>query len=163
MSTPIFALSKKDLVYPLRTTIAAVLALLAARVLGLHEVYWAPISALVVVQSDFGSSLLMSWHRLAGTALGVVVGALLAEMVGRNVMVYGFGVLGVGLLAAVLRLERPANRFAAIALTIVLLIVRADPAWVVALHRSIEVSAGIVTGLFLSALWPEQSANSPGK
>src|SRR5438552_2703499 len=48
---------KERLVYPARTTMAAVLALLAAQALGLAEVWWAPISALVVVQSDFGSSL----------------------------------------------------------------------------------------------------------
>ena len=96
--------------YPARTTIAAVVALLAARALGLPEVWWAPISALVVVQSDFGSSLAVSWHRLAGTALGAFVGALLAAHFGRSVMVFGFGVFGIGLLLAALRLERPANR-----------------------------------------------------
>src|SRR5580693_8193747 len=142
MKTPLFASLKQGLVYPLRTTIAAVLALLAARVLGMPEVYWAAISAVVVVQSDFGSSLLMSWYRLAGTALGACVGALLAATAGRSVVVFGIGVLGVGLLSAALRLARPANRFAAIAFTIVLLIARPEPAWVVALHRFIEVSAG---------------------
>jgi uncharacterized membrane protein YgaE (UPF0421/DUF939 family) len=156
MKTPLSASLKKRLVYPARMTIAAVLALLAARGLGLREVHWAAISALIVVQSDFGSSLLLSWHRLAGTALGAFVGALLAETLGRDVIVFGLGVFGVGLLSAALRLERPANRFAAIAFTIVLLIARAEPAWVVALHRFIEVSAGIVAGLLLSALWPEQ-------
>jgi uncharacterized membrane protein YgaE (UPF0421/DUF939 family) len=159
MKTQRYASLKKSLVYPLRTTIAAVLALLAARMLGMPEVHWAVISALVVVQSDFGSSLLMSWHRLAGTALGAFVGALLAESVGRSVIVFGLGVLGVGLLSAALRLDRPANRFAAITFSIVLLIARAEPAWVVALHRFAEVSAGIVAGLLLSALWPEQQTS----
>ncbi len=46
--------------------------------------------------------------------------------------------------------------FAAITLSIVLLVARAEPAWVVALHRFLEVSAGIVAGLLLSAVWPEQ-------
>ena len=69
-------------------SIAAVLALLVARALGLPEVQWAPISALVVVQSDFGSSLTMSWHRLAGTALGAFVGALLAARFGRGVIIF---------------------------------------------------------------------------
>jgi uncharacterized membrane protein YgaE (UPF0421/DUF939 family) len=89
MKTKFFTWSKTSHIYPLRTTIAAVLALLAARMLGMPEVHWAVISALVVVQSDFGSSLLMSWHRLAGTALGAFVGALLAESVGRSVIVFG--------------------------------------------------------------------------
>ena len=147
---------KERFVYPARTTLAAVLALLAARALGLPEVWWAPISALVVVQSDFGSSLAVSWHRLAGTALGAFVGALLAARFGRGVIIFGLGVFGIGLLSAVLRLERPANRFAAIAFSIVVLVGRAESAWVVALHRFLEVSAGIVAGLLLSALWPEQ-------
>ena len=147
---------KERLVYPARTTIAAVVALLAARASGLPEVWWAPISALVVVQSDFGSSLTVSWHRLAGTALGAFVGALLAAHFGRSVIVFGLGVFGIGLLSAALRLERPANRFAAIAFSIVVLVARAESAWVVALHRFLEVSTGIVAGLLLSALWPEQ-------
>jgi uncharacterized membrane protein YgaE (UPF0421/DUF939 family) len=151
-----FASLKQSLVYPARTTIAAVLALLAARALGLREVWWSPISALVIVQSDFGSSLAISWQRLAGTALGASTGAPLAAYFRPGVLVFGLGVLGVGLLSAALRLERPANRFAAIALSIVMLVAGAEPAWVLALHRFFEVSAGIVAGLLLSALWPEQ-------
>jgi uncharacterized membrane protein YgaE (UPF0421/DUF939 family) len=133
------------------------LALLAARALGLSEVWWAPISALVVVQSDFGSSLAISWHRLVGTALGAFVGAALAARFGRNVIVFGLGVFGIGLLSAVLRLDRPANRFAAIAFSIVFLVANDESAWVIALHRFVGVSAGIVAGLLLSALWPEQT------
>jgi Fusaric acid resistance protein family len=102
---------KQRLVYPLRTTIAAVLALLVAHVVGLREVYWAAVSAIIVVQSDFGSSLLISWQRLAGTAIGAAIGAALAQCAVRNALVYGGGVLGVGVLSAVLRLDRPANRF----------------------------------------------------
>jgi uncharacterized membrane protein YgaE (UPF0421/DUF939 family) len=160
MKTQLSASLKKSLVYPLRTTIAAVLALLAARMLGMPEVHWAVISALVVVQSDFGSSLLISWHRLAGTALGAGVGALLAAYFGSSVIVFGLGVFGVGLLSAALRLERSANRFAGIALAIVLLATPANPAWIIALHRFIGVSVGILAGLFLSALWPEQQTTN---
>lgn len=162
MKNSFFLLSKKNLSYPVRTALAALLALLAAHVLGFREIYWAPISAVIVVQSNFGSSLLMSWHRLAGTALGVVMGALLAETAGRSAIVFALGVLVVGLLSVILRLEQPANRFAAIAFTIVLLVVRAEPPWVVALHRFIEVSTGIASGLILSALWPEPQT-SPEK
>jgi uncharacterized membrane protein YccC len=152
---------KHSLIYPLRTTVAAVLALVIAELVGLREVYWAPISALVVVQSSFGASLLMSWHRLAGTAVGASVGALLAATGQRSLLVYACGLVGIGLLSAALRFDRPANRFAAITFTIVLLIVRPDPAWVIALHRFIEVSTGIVAGLVLSAVWPERLADQP--
>jgi uncharacterized membrane protein YgaE (UPF0421/DUF939 family) len=157
--TPVPSL-KHRLVYPVRTTTAALLALFAAHLVGLQEVHWAAISAIIVVQSDFGASLLISWHRLAGTALGALVGAVFAIWTGRGVIVFGVGVLAVGVLSAVLRLDRPANRFGAIAFTIVLLLPRAEPAWIVALHRFVEVSTGIVAGLILSAAWPEQETSA---
>jgi hypothetical protein len=37
-----------------------------------------------------------------------------------------------------------------------MLIHYARPAWVVALHRFVEVSVGIIVGLALTALWPER-------
>jgi|SRR6266850_1025269 len=147
---------KAWLVSPARTTMAAVLALVAARALGLREVWWAVMSALVVVRSDFGSSVTNSWHRLAGTALGALGGALLAAHFGPGVIVFALGVFGICLLSVALRLERPADRFAAVALSFVLLAARAGSAWVLALHRFLEVSTGIGAGLILSALWPEQ-------
>src|SRR5579862_999594 len=155
MKTHKLAVLGGKFLYPARTTVAAVAALLAARALGMAEYYWASVSAVIVVQSDFGSSLLVSWQRLAGTALGAALAAAAAESLGRGVVVYACGVLGAGLLSVVLRLGRPANRFTAIAFTIVFLVQRNEPAWVVAVHRFVEVALGIVAGLLLSALWPE--------
>jgi len=139
--------------------LAALLALLVARALGLREVWWAVMSALVVVRSDFGSSVTNSWHRLAGTALGALGGALLAAHFGPSAFAFGLGVFGIGLLSSALGLGQPANRFGAIAFSIIVLIARAESAWVIALHRFLEVSVGIVAGLLLSALWPEQQTD----
>ena len=154
MKTPKLASLKHNLVYPARTTIAAVLALLAARMVGLPESYWAPISALVVVQPDFHTALTSAWQQFAGTALGAAAGALFVARFQPSATVFGLGVLGLGLLSATLKLDHAANRIAAIALAIVFLVARTQPAWVVALHRFFEVSTGVVVGLLLSALWP---------
>ena len=162
MKTPKLAFLKHDLVYPARTTIAAVLALLAARMVGLPEFYWAPITALVVVQPDFQTALTSAWQQLAGTAVGAVAGALLVAHFEPGATAFGFAVLGVGLLSATLKLDHAANRIAAIALAIVFLIARTQPAWVVALHRFLEVSTGIVVGLLLSALWPARDPINQG-
>ncbi len=156
MKSPFLSSLGKRLVYPTRMAIAAVLAVVGAKALGLPEFFWAPVTAVVVMQSDFGSSLLIAWQRLVGTALGAAVGALVAQSLGQGLLVYGLGVAAVSFLAAMLRMESPASRFAAIAFTIVLLIIRAEPAWVVALHRFVEVSMGIVAGLVVTAIWPEQ-------
>jgi uncharacterized membrane protein YgaE (UPF0421/DUF939 family) len=135
--------------------LAAIAALLAARLLTLPESYWAAITALIVVQPDFRATLRISWQRLIGTAIGAGVGAVFASLFGRLVPIYALGLLVVGLVSTVLRLGRPANRFAGIAFSIVFLVVKVEPAWQIAVHRFIEVSIGILSGLVLSAIWPE--------
>jgi uncharacterized membrane protein YccC len=37
-----------------------------------------------------------------------------------------------------------------------MLIVKTQPTWIAAIHRFVEVSVGIVIGLAISAVWPQQ-------
>ena len=37
----------------------------------------------------------------------------------------------------------------------VMLVARAEPAWMIAIYRFLEVSVGIAVGLLLTAVWPE--------
>jgi uncharacterized membrane protein YccC len=159
MKTPQFASLKKSLVHPAKMTVAAALALLAAKVVGLPEIYWAPIAALIVVQSAYNAMIVTSWLLLVGTAFGAGAGALLATQIGPGVVALALGVFGIGLLSAILRLDQRVTHFAAIALLIVLLIGPANEAWVRALHRFGEFSAGIIVGLIISALWPEEQTS----
>jgi uncharacterized membrane protein YccC len=62
----------------------------------------------------------------------------------------------IGLLSFCFRLEKTAYRYASVTLTIIVLIPRTNPAWIVALHRFIEVSVGIVVALLVVAIWPER-------
>ena len=72
--------------------------------------------------------LALAWQRFAGTALGAVAGRPDRHVpVHANWMVYGAGILVCGILSALLRLGS-AYRFAAITLTIVLLIAHAASA-----------------------------------
>jgi uncharacterized membrane protein YgaE (UPF0421/DUF939 family) len=158
MNTKQAALLKKSFVHPARTTLAAALALIAAHVLGLHEVYWAPISTLIIMQSTLGASLTISWQRFLGTILGSALGALLVTFFGSSLAAYSVGVFVLGLLCAALKLEN-AYRFAGITLTVIMLIAHSEPAWVMAAHRCVEVSLGIVVGVIVSALWPELGAS----
>jgi uncharacterized membrane protein YgaE (UPF0421/DUF939 family) len=87
-----------------------------------------------------------------GTALGAVVGAVIATFFRPNWIVYGAGIFVCGILCALLRLGS-AYRFAAITLSIVLLIAHQRPPWVVATHRFVEVSLGIAVALLVAALW----------
>ena len=102
-----FSEFRQSLVHPARTTIAAALALMVARLLTLPEAYWAPISTLIVMQSTLGAALTISGQRLAGTALGCVAGALLMAGFGPSLPAYGGGVFALGLLCIALGLDRP--------------------------------------------------------
>jgi uncharacterized membrane protein YgaE (UPF0421/DUF939 family) len=137
-----------------RTTVAAVVAFLLARLLKLPEYYWAPISTIVVIQSAI-PPLTLGWQRFVGTALGAALGAALATYLTPSALVYGLGILLCGLLAFLLRVGG-AYRFAGIALSIVLLIPHTRPPWIIGLHRFLEVSLGIAVALVVTTVWPRR-------
>ncbi len=146
-------LGRRALVHSARTAVAAVLSLVVARVLGLPEAYWATITTLIIMQSTWGAALTVSEQRLAGTAVGAVMAALLTTYFGSNLIAFGLGVFALGLICAALRLE-DAYRLASVTLAIVMLITRTKQAWIVAAHRFVEVAVGIAVGLALTAVWP---------
>jgi len=138
-----------------RTTIAAAVSLLLARLLKLPEFYWAPISAIVIIESTIDPRTL-AWQRFAGTALGAALGALIATFFSSSALLYAAAIFLCGLLCSLLRI-RSAYRFAAITLSIVLLIAHQRPAWIVAAHRFVEVSVGIAVALALAEVWPNRA------
>jgi uncharacterized membrane protein YgaE (UPF0421/DUF939 family) len=149
-----------SLVHVARTAVAAVMSYLIARLFRLPEAYWAPISTLIGMRSTLGAALPVSVQYFAGTAVGAAVGAVAATYFSESVWVFGVAVLIVGLLCALLRVERGAYRYAATTLVIVMLVTRSTSAWQIAIHRFFEVSIGIAVGLVLSALWPERQSAS---
>jgi uncharacterized membrane protein YgaE (UPF0421/DUF939 family) len=153
--TDTYKLTREALLDTVRTTIAAVVSMLLARMLKLPEYYWAPISAIVIIESTIDPRTL-SWQRFAGTALGAALGALIATFFPSNALVYAAAIFLCGVFCALLRL-RGAYRFAAITLSIVLLVAHQRPAWIVASHRFLEVSLGIGVGLVVAELWPRRA------
>jgi uncharacterized membrane protein YgaE (UPF0421/DUF939 family) len=151
------------LVHSARTAVAAVVSVLAARLFRLPETYWAAITTLVITQSSLGAALTVSWQRFVGTALGAVVGAIVASQFGPHVLVFGTSVFILGLLCALARSDQSAYRFGGITLAIVLLVPRTGPAWQTAIHRFAEVSIGIGVALILAWVWPETEVTPPAK
>jgi uncharacterized membrane protein YccC len=150
------------LVHSVRTAVVAVASLLVARSLRMPQAYWAPITSLVVTQSSFGAALAVSWARFFGTALGAVVGGIVASYFQPRVVVFGACVVLLGLLCHVVRADRSAYRFGGITLAIVLLVPRTAPPWQMAFARFAEVSIGIVVALLFAWAWPEkESTTSP--
>jgi len=143
------------LVHSLRTAVAAVTSVLAARLFRLPETYWAPITTLVIAQSSLGAAFKVSSQRFAGTALGALAGGIVASYFGPHVLIFGATVFILGSLCAVPQLDRSAYRFGGVTLAIVMLVPRTDPAWLIAFHRFAEVSIGIGVALLLAWMWPE--------
>ena len=152
--------------HSIRTAAAATLAVVVARLVEMPEAYWAAIATLVVMQSTLGATLTLSVERIVATAVGASVGALESNYFGANLAAFMLAIFFIGLLSFGFRLERTAYRYASVTLTIIVLIPRANPAWIVALHRFIEVSVGIIVALVVVGLWPERSpipAKNPGE
>ncbi|MGA9883661.1 MAG: FUSC family protein [Candidatus Acidiferrales bacterium] len=149
---------KRELMHAVRTTVAATGALLIARLLRLPEAYWAAITTMIVMQSTLGAAWTISKQRLAGTAIGTGLAALLATYLGASWAVFGGGVLVAGVICAVLAVGRNAYRYSGITVAIIVLVTTSDPYWLVAVHRLVEIALGIAVALAITAAWPEAEA-----
>jgi hypothetical protein len=143
--------------HSVRTALAATASVIVARLVQMPEAYWAAIATLVVMQSSLGATLTLSIERIVATAVGASVGAVESNYFGANLAAFLLAIFVVGLLSFGFRLEKTAYRYASVTLTIIVLIPRSNPAWIVALHRFIEVSVGIIVALLVVAIWPERS------
>jgi uncharacterized membrane protein YgaE (UPF0421/DUF939 family) len=143
--------------HSVRTAVAATVSVVVARLVEMPEAYWAAIATLVVMQSSLGATLALSIERVIATALGASVGALESNYFGANLIAFLVAICLIGLISYGFRLEKTAYRYASVTLAIIVLIPRSNPAWMIALHRFIEVSVGIVVALAVVAVWPEQT------
>lgn len=147
-----------SIAHSIRTAIAATVSVIVARLIQMPEAYWAAIATLVMMQSTLGATLTLSLERIVATAVGASIGAVEANYFGANLIAFMLAIFFIGLVSFVFRLEKTAYRYASVTLAIIVLIPRTNPAWIVALHRFIEVSVGIIVALIGVALWPERSA-----
>ncbi|HTS10677.1 MAG TPA: FUSC family protein [Candidatus Limnocylindrales bacterium] len=154
-------LTRDWLIHSVRSAVAAAVSLLIARAFRLPESYWAPLTTIVVMQSTLGAAWTPSVQRFLGTALGAAFGDVVATYLPSNVLVFTVGIFVLGLICALLGLDRSAYRFSGITLAIVLLVAHNRTPWIVALHRFFEVSVGIIVGLAISALWPQKPSAAP--
>jgi uncharacterized membrane protein YccC len=144
-----------SITHAMRTAVAATVSVVIARLVQMPEAYWAAIATLVVMQSTLGATLTLSIERIVATLVGASVGALEANFFGPNLVAFAVAIFLIGVLSIVFRLEKTAYRYASITLAIIVLIPRSAAPWMIALHRFIEVSVGIIVALAVVALWPE--------
>jgi uncharacterized membrane protein YgaE (UPF0421/DUF939 family) len=140
----------------IRTALAAVLASWIAGLLHLPGGYWAAISAIVVMQSEVGATVMASRDRLAGTAMGAVVGLLTSFVWHHSILMFGLAVLLVMMLCTALHYKN-AGRLGGVTVAIIVLIPYPGPLWHIALQRFLEVSLGILISLFVAVAWTQAS------
>jgi uncharacterized membrane protein YccC len=143
-------------IHSIRTAGAATVSVCLAHLIGMPEAYWAAISTLVVMQSTFDATVTLSIERIVATALGASLAAVESTYFGSNLVVFALAIFLLGVLSFVLRLEKTGYRYASVTLTIIVLIPRIGAPWVIAAHRFIEVSIGIVVALVVVAIWEER-------
>jgi uncharacterized membrane protein YgaE (UPF0421/DUF939 family) len=150
-------INRDSLLDAVRTALAAVVAMLLGRLLGMPEYYWAPISTIVIMQSTL-PVMTHGWQRFLGTALGAILGIAFASLTHpvttlSFAALYALGVFLCGVVTFLVGVGG-AFRFAAITLSIIFLISRRAAPWIAGWHRFLEVSLGIAVAVVFSRLWP---------
>ena len=138
------------LLLAVKTAMAAGICYWLARLVGLQDGYWGSISAIIVLQSNVGSTVTASRDRLIGTLIGAGFGAVFS-LLGEGLWVYLLAVVAAMVTCSLLGLKN-SSRLAAVTVTILMLVHRTGSNWTLPLHRVIEVLLGIVVALAISTL-----------
>jgi len=141
---------KRLVVHAAKTALAATLCWWLAHLLGLHDGYWGSISAIIVMQSNVGSTVSASRDRILGTIIGAVFGFSFS-LFGALPWNYILAVLTAMLVCGLLGLKS-SSRLAGVTITIVMLVEKTGPRWSLARDRVIEVMLGIFIALAVTTL-----------
>jgi uncharacterized membrane protein YccC len=142
---------KRLLIHAGRTALAAALCWWIALQFGLTDGYWGAISAIIVLQSNFGATINASRDRILGTIVGAAFGFAFSFF-GVLPWNYILAVLCAVILCGLLGL-RNSSRLAGVTISIVMLVQKGGPHWVLALHRVGEVFLGILIAILVSTLF----------
>jgi uncharacterized membrane protein YccC len=141
---------KRLLIHAAKTALAAGLCWWLATRFGLHEGYWGSISAIIVLQSNVGSTVNASRDRLLGTLIGALLGfsfSLFGALPWNYILAIIVAVIVCGLLGL-----RSSSRLAGVTITIVMLVEKTGSHWTIALDRVGQVVLGIVVALTVTTL-----------
>lgn len=140
---------RRLLIQAAKTALAAALCWWIALRFGLHDGYWGAISAIIVLQSNFGATITASRDRILGTVIGAALGfgfSLWGAVPWNYVLAVFAAVVVCGLLGF-----RSSSRLAGVTITIVML-VQSTSHKDIALTRVGQVLLGIVMAVAVSTL-----------
>jgi len=141
---------RRLLIHAAKTALAAALCWWLAQRFGWRDGYWGSISAIIVLQSNVGSTIAASRDRILGTLIGAALGfsfSLFGTLPWNYILAIIAAVVVCGLLGL-----RNSSRLAGVTVTIVMLVQKTGPRWSLARDRVIEVMLGIVVALAVTTL-----------
>ena len=141
---------RRLLIHAAKTALAAALCWWLAQRFGWRDGYWGSISAIIVLQSNVGSTVKASWDRVLGTIVGAVFGfafSLVDALPWNFILAVIAAMIVCGLLGL-----RNSSRLAGVTVSIVMLVQKSGPRWTLALDRVSEVMLGIVVALAVTTL-----------
>lgn len=147
---------RRLLIHAAKTALAAALCWWIATRFGLHDGYWGAISAIIVLQSNFGSTITASRDRLLGTLIGAAFGFTFS-LFGTLPWNYLVAVLAAVSLCGLLGF-RSSSRLAGVTISIVMLVQQGGSHWTIALIRVSQVVLGIIVALAVSTfVFPDRA------
>ena len=138
------------LIQAVKTALAAAFCWWLALQFGLHDGYWGAISAIIVLQSNFGATITASRDRVIGTLIGALLGfafSLFGTLPWNYILALMAAITVCGLLGL-----KTSSRLAGVTITIVMLVQKSGSRWTLALDRVGEVFLGIIVALLVSTL-----------
>lgn len=144
-----------------KTGLATVLAYLAAGWLGLAYPYWAPITAVIVMQMSVADSIRMGWYRLSGTAVGAVIAAAAILVFPDNRAMDMLALFLAVAFCAYMTRYNARYRMAAITASIVLLAsLGQEHRFLFGMERVLEIAVGVACAVVVSVtLWPQRAGD----
>ena len=142
------------LIHAVKTAVAATFCWWLASRYGMRDGYWGAISAIIVLQSNFGSTISASRDRMLGTLIGAAFGFSFT-LFGTLPWNYVLAVTSAICVCALLGF-RTSARLAAVTITIIML-VHTGSQWTLALDRVLQVLLGIVVALIVTVIFPDRA------
>jgi uncharacterized membrane protein YccC len=152
-----FIIHRSTIQLAFKAALAATIAMTIVELLHLPSSFWAPLSALAVMQTEIGSSLVSSRSYLIASTVGVLLGALIVSLVGSNVVAVGVGIFVVLLLGTWMKLP-PGTRVVAAGVLPVIALAASDDPWRYGAYRLADIATGLGSAILVSLLlWPSRA------
>ncbi len=136
---------------------ACALAYGSAALIGLPELYWSLITAIVVTQPEFSGTLTASRDRIVATLIGAAFGFLVLEAAAHGapkLPSFAAALAALLLLTAI----KPNLRMSGVTLIVVVLVPSASEPFVRPFDRVVEILLGTIASLIVSAALNPPSA-----